>query len=97
MYDATEIETQKSKDRVAQRFTCKQHYSVTVQIGCDPAGNITSVSDAYGGSISDKDLFSRSGVVNKLQEGYVDLHMSSVEHLKEPSLTLLKSDWRMMK
>ena len=50
IYDATEVETQKSKDPIAQTpmwSNYKQRRTVKVQIGCDPADSITSVSDTY--------------------------------------------------
>ena len=50
-------------------FNYKQRHTIKVQIGCDGAGNITSISDAYGGSTCDKQLFINSGVVDKLEDG----------------------------
>ena len=47
----------------------KQRHTIKVQIGSDGAGNLTSISDAYDGSISDKQLFINSGVVDKLEDG----------------------------
>ena len=40
-----------------------------VQFGCEGNGGITSISDTYGGGISDKELFARSGVTEHLNEG----------------------------
>ena len=44
----------------------KHDNTVKVQIGCTSTGVITSVSDTFGGSVSDKELFIRSGVMEHL-------------------------------
>ena len=66
IYVATEIEAQRSRDPIAQRLMWshyKQRHTLKVPIGCGPVGNITCISDVYGGSVSDKQLFINSGVV----------------------------------
>ena len=96
IYDATEMETQKSKDPVAQRLmwsNYKQRHTVKVQTGCDPAGSITSISDAYGGSTSDKHLFVKSGLADKLQNGeaiMVDKGYLIKDVLQGKQVTLLR-------
>ena len=72
IYYGTEIKTQKPSDPLAQRqlwSTYKHDHTVKVQFGCEGNGGITSISDTYGGGISDKELFARSGVIEHLNEG----------------------------
>lgn len=38
-------------------------------VGITPSGAISFISDVYEGSISDKDIFKKSGILNKLNEG----------------------------
>ena len=49
----------------------KHDDTVNVQIGCSSTGVITSGSDTYGGSISDKALFVKSNVMEHLNDGEV--------------------------
>ena len=68
IYDGTEIKCQKPSDPYTQRQTWsnyKHDNTVKVQIGCTSTGVITSVSDTYGGSVSDE-LFIKSGVMEHL-------------------------------
>lgn len=72
IYDATEIQTQKPTDPLAQKqlwSNYKHSHTVKIQVGCDASGTITSLSDTYGGSISDKDLFVKSKVTGHLEPG----------------------------
>lgn len=69
IYDGTEFKCQKPSDPFTQRqmwSNYKHDNTVKVQIGCTSTGVITSVSDTYGGSVSDKELFIRSGVIEHL-------------------------------
>jgi hypothetical protein len=72
IYDCTEMKTQKSSDPIAQRqlwSSYKHCHTVKVLVGCDASGVATSVSDVYGGSISDKQIFINSKVKDKLDRG----------------------------
>ena len=72
IYDGTEFKSQKPSDPVTQRqmwSSYKHDNTVKVQIGCSSTGAITSISDTYGGSISDKELFIKSNVLEHLTEG----------------------------
>lgn len=71
IYDGTEIKCQKPSDPFTQRqrwSNYKHDNTVKVQIGCTSTGVITSVSDTYGGAVSDKELFIRSGVMEHLNQ-----------------------------
>ena len=66
--DATEIFLQTPKNHAAQRVTWsnyKHHNTAKVLISVTPNGLIAFASDAYGGSISDKQL--------TMDSGYLDL------------------------
>ena len=72
IYDGTEFKTQKPSDPFTQRqlwSNYKHDNSVKVQIGCDSTGAITSISDTFDGSVSDKELFVKSGVMEHIKEG----------------------------
>lgn len=72
IYDGTEVKCQKPSDPLAQRqlwSTYKHDHTVKIQLGCESTGAITSISNTYGGSISDKDLFQQSAVIEHLHEG----------------------------
>ena len=72
IFDATEINTQKPSDPIAQKLlwsNYKHGHTVKVQIGCSPSGVVSSVSDTYGGGTSDKKLFELSGIVDKFEDG----------------------------
>ena len=65
--DATEIFLQTPKNHVAQRVTWsnyKHHNTAKVLISVTPNGLIAFASDAYGGSISDKQLTIDSGYLD---------------------------------
>ena len=69
IYDGTEFKSQKPPDPFTQRqlwSSYKHDHTVKVQIGCSSTGIITSISDTYGGSVSDKELFSKSQVLEHL-------------------------------
>lgn len=70
--DATEFYSQKPSDPLSQKqlwSNYKHHNTVKVQIGCTSTGVISSVSDVYGGLVSDKKLFERSGRNKVLNSG----------------------------
>jgi hypothetical protein len=72
IFDGTEFKTQKPSDPLAQRqlwSSYKHDHTVKVQLGCESTGAITSISHTFGGSVSDKELFQQSGVVEHLHEG----------------------------
>lgn len=67
IYDGTECKTQKPSDPLTQKqlwSNYKPDHTVKIQIGCTSTGAIASISDTYGGSISDKEL--KSGVMEHL-------------------------------
>ncbi|KAK3107264.1 hypothetical protein FSP39_010620 [Pinctada imbricata] len=70
--DATEFFTQAPRNYEQQGnlySSYKNHCTCKVLIGITPSGAISFVSDVYEGSISDKDIFKKSGILNKLNEG----------------------------
>ncbi|XP_068085171.1 uncharacterized protein Camp [Anabrus simplex] len=70
--DATEITIAKPKNPTAQQATFstyKNANTTKVLIGINPSGFISFISDAYGGAISDRQLFIRSGMLDLLEEG----------------------------
>lgn len=72
IFDATEVQCQKPSDPVAQKqlwSNYKHSHTIKTQIGCTPNGVISSISDTYGGLISDKKLFIKSGRLNVLNSG----------------------------
>ena len=72
--DATEIYIEKPSNPEAQQLTFssyKNTNTLKALIGIVPKGGISFVSTLYGGSISDKELTARSGLVDKLQSGDV--------------------------
>ena len=61
--DATEIPIQKPKATGPQRETYssyKNKNTLKVLVGCTPRGSVSYVSDAYGGSASDRQIIERS-------------------------------------
>ena len=71
IYDGTEMSVQKPSDPMTQRQLWSSYYhdnTAKVQIGSSSTGVITSISDTYGGSISDKELFMKSNVLEHLHE-----------------------------
>ncbi|XP_069695877.1 uncharacterized protein [Periplaneta americana] len=70
--DATEVSIMKPKNPTAQQATFSNYKNcntVKVLIGINPSGFICFISDAYGGAISDRQLFIRSGLLDLLEEG----------------------------
>ncbi len=47
----------------------KNHNTAKVMAGITPFGAFPFISDLYGGSISDRELFIRSGILNRLEPG----------------------------
>ena len=72
--DATEIYIEKPNNPEAQQVTFssyKNTNTLKALVGIVPKGGISFVSTLYGGSISDKELTQRSGLMEKLQYGDV--------------------------
>jgi hypothetical protein len=72
IYDCTEIKTQKSSDPIAQRQLWSQYkhaHTIKALTECESSGVLTRISDTYGGSATDKDMFEKSRVLEKLNEG----------------------------
>ncbi|XP_046874125.1 uncharacterized protein LOC124466350 isoform X2 [Hypomesus transpacificus] len=70
--DCTEIHVQKPSSKVLNS-EIYSHYKGTTTlkslIGISPSGLITFVSDLYTGSISDKEITRKSGILSLLEEG----------------------------
>lgn len=72
--DATEIYIEKPNNPEAQQVTFSSYEnSKTLKglVGIVPKGGISFVSTLYGGSVSDKELTQKSGLIEKLQYGDV--------------------------
>ncbi|XP_068084300.1 uncharacterized protein [Anabrus simplex] len=70
--DCTEIPIMKPKSSSAQQetfSTYKNCNTVKVLIGINPSGFVCFISDAYGGSVSDRQLFIKSNIIDLLEEG----------------------------
>ena len=70
--DATEIFIQKPTEPIAQQLTFssyKNHNTGKVLAGITPSGAFSFISPMYGGSISDRQLFIESGLLEKLDPG----------------------------
>ena len=70
--DATEIFVEQPALPELQQLTFsnyKNHNTYKGLIGISPSGAVTFVSDLYPGSISDKELTRRSGILDLLEEG----------------------------
>ena len=68
--DATEIYIEKPSNPEAQQVTFstyKNSNTLKALVGITPSGSVCFISDLYGGSISDKEITSKSGFINKLQ------------------------------
>lgn len=66
--DATEIPIQKPQDVAAQSSTFstyKNTNTLKVLVGCSPRGLVSYVSDAYGGSTSDRQICERSELLKQ--------------------------------
>lgn len=66
--DATEIPIQKPSDVYYQSVTWsnyKHRITIKAMIGVTPSGAVSYVSDAYGGSASDRMIIERSELLNK--------------------------------
>ena len=70
--DCTEIYCQGSKNFKKQGNSYSSYKGRTtakVLIGCDPSGNAVFISDAFEGSVSDKDICQQSGFYDWIQKG----------------------------
>ncbi|XP_054708719.1 uncharacterized protein LOC129218465 [Uloborus diversus] len=68
--DCTEFKIQQPSNPAQQQVTFSNYKNcntLKAMIGISPSGAITFVSDLYCGSISDKELFIRSGMLQKLE------------------------------
>ena len=70
--DATEVFIQRPSDPHAQQVTLssyKNHNTAKALAGITPSGAFSFISPLYGGSISDRELFLNSGLLEILEEG----------------------------
>lgn len=70
--DSTEFKIQKPSDPAEQQVTFsyyKNCNTLKCMIGISPSGAISFMSSIYGGSISDKELFLRSNLLQLLESG----------------------------
>ena len=70
--DATEIFIQRPSDPNSQQVTFssyKNHNTAKALIGITPSGAVSFISKLYGGSISDRELFIESSILDKLDTG----------------------------
>ena len=77
--DATEVYIQWPSDPHAQQLTFssyKNHNTAKALAGITPSGAFSFISPLYSGSISDRELFLRSGLLDKLEVG--DAIMASI-------------------
>lgn len=68
--DCTEIKIEKSKNPLTQQLkysTYKSANTLKILVGISASGWVTFVSDAYGGSTSDRELFEKCGLTDKLE------------------------------
>ena len=92
--DATEVFIQKPKNPSAQQLTFsnyKNHNTYKALIAISPSGAITFVSDLFGGNISDKELTSRCGLLDLLEDGdsvMADKGFNIADLLNAKSVTL---------
>ncbi|XP_030577988.1 uncharacterized protein LOC115774735 [Archocentrus centrarchus] len=69
--DCTELRCQTPSSPLLQSemySSYKSHCTMKALVGIAPHGAVTFISDLYGGSISDKELFKQSGIAEKLTE-----------------------------
>ena len=79
--DATEIYIEKPNNPEAQQVTFssyKNSKTLKALVGIVPKGGISFVSTLYGGSISDKELTQKSGLIEKPQYGDVIINNYSM-------------------
>ncbi|KAL5007833.1 hypothetical protein ScPMuIL_013216 [Solemya velum] len=70
--DGTECPVMKPKPPVAQQATYstyKNRNTIKVLVGCTPGGAVSYISDAYGGSVSDRQIVERSAMMNMCDPG----------------------------
>lgn len=68
--DCLEISTRQSKClkcRIPTYSSYKSCYTVKIMLGVTPSGMISYVSKAYGGRVSDKKIFVRSNILNRMK------------------------------
>ena len=89
--DATEIYIQRPSDPESQQVTFssyKNHNTAKALIGITPSGVICFISKLYGGSISDRELFIETGLINKLDVGDSDKGFAIADLLQVQGMSL---------
>lgn len=74
--DCTEFPIQKPSNPKEQQLTFssyKNTNTVKCLVGIAPSGGISFISEAWGGSVSDKELFLKCGIIDLLEPGDVIL------------------------
>ena len=74
--DCTEFGIEKPSNPIAQQVTWssyKNRNTVKVLVGINESGAVIFISEAYGGSVSDRELFEKCGIIDRLRSGDVIL------------------------
>ena len=78
--------------RLHRPFPLKSHVTYKGLIGVSPSGSITFVSELYDGSISDKEIVRKSGLIEKELWSPGDSVMADRSFTTESDLKELKVD-----
>lgn len=72
LLDCTEVFVIRMDDPAIHQLTFstyKHHPTFKILVACDEHGAVIFISDAFPGSISDREIFIKSGILDKLKEG----------------------------
>lgn len=70
--DCTEMYVIRASDPSTRQMTCspyKDHPTFKILVGCDEAGAVNFISDAFVGSISDREILVKSGFLEMVEKG----------------------------